>query len=249
MNLSTQQLSLPALILIAMSNAIAADVNNIEYFNEFIRVQSEATKRYEKYMALVEKHQTLAKAHHDVIPLHVLEEAQAQFNEIRNPLIRKYSWAIPNKEALETIKSYAPIIELGAGGGYWARLLESLGTDTIVADDSTKFNTKWGRIKFWKAPQIGDERLLDQYPERTLFLCWPDAKSKMASRALARYRGTYVIYVGFPMLPEIKYMGDPQFYEMLNSKFKIVKTVTIPQWPGNKDRLFIFERLPDAVSK
>ncbi|KAJ0389913.1 hypothetical protein ATCC90586_010335 [Pythium insidiosum] len=52
----------------------------------------------------------------------------------------KYAWAIPDERALRIIKHFGPIVEMGAGTGYWGRLLELRGVDIVcydlhVADD------------------------------------------------------------------------------------------------------------------
>ncbi|TMW68391.1 hypothetical protein Poli38472_005859 [Pythium oligandrum] len=52
----------------------------------------------------------------------------------------KYAWAIPDERALRIIKHFGPIVEMGAGTGYWGRLLQLRGVDIIcydlhVADD------------------------------------------------------------------------------------------------------------------
>ncbi|EGZ05756.1 hypothetical protein PHYSODRAFT_532741 [Phytophthora sojae] len=46
----------------------------------------------------------------------------------------KYSWAIPDERALQIIKHYGPIVEMGAGSGYWARLLRLRGVDVVAYD-------------------------------------------------------------------------------------------------------------------
>ncbi|KAG7397358.1 hypothetical protein PHYBOEH_000870 [Phytophthora boehmeriae] len=46
----------------------------------------------------------------------------------------KYSWAIPDERALQIIKHYGPIVEMGAGSGYWARLLQLRGVDIVAYD-------------------------------------------------------------------------------------------------------------------
>ena len=55
------------------------------------------------------------------------------------PLCKKYSWAIPDERALQILESFAPLIEIGAGKGYWARLLRDRGVD-ILAFDKYKYN-------------------------------------------------------------------------------------------------------------
>lgn len=37
-----------------------------------------------------------------------------------NSLMSKYSWAIPDDNSLNIIKEFSPLIELGAGNGYWS---------------------------------------------------------------------------------------------------------------------------------
>uniref|UniRef100_A0AAV1UJU6 Uncharacterized protein n=1 Tax=Peronospora matthiolae TaxID=2874970 RepID=A0AAV1UJU6_9STRA len=46
----------------------------------------------------------------------------------------RYSWAIPDERALQIIKHYGPIVEMGAGSGYWARLLQDRGVDVVAYD-------------------------------------------------------------------------------------------------------------------
>ena len=42
---------------------------------------------------------------------------------VRKPLIWAYAWAIPSDEAIHAIAELGPLLELGAGTGYWAWLL------------------------------------------------------------------------------------------------------------------------------
>jgi hypothetical protein len=49
-------------------------------------------------------------------------------------LIGAYSEAVPTTEALRALQALSPIIEVGAGRGYWARLLSELGCDIVASD-------------------------------------------------------------------------------------------------------------------
>ena len=55
------------------------------------------------------------------------------------PLCKKYAWAIPDERALHILARFSPLIELGAGRGYWARLLRDRGVD-IIAFDKYRYN-------------------------------------------------------------------------------------------------------------
>src|ERR1700674_2056565 len=48
--------------------------------------------------------------------------------------VRRYAFAIPTEQALATIARYAPIVELGAGTGYWAFLLRRRGVNCVAYD-------------------------------------------------------------------------------------------------------------------
>ena len=41
----------------------------------------------------------------------------------RPGLVQRFSWAVPSDDALDVIARYAPIVEMGAGSGYWAHLM------------------------------------------------------------------------------------------------------------------------------
>lgn len=52
-------------------------------------------------------------------------------------LCEKYAWAIPDERALTILKSFSPLIEIGSGKGYWAKLLQNRGVDIIGFDKYT----------------------------------------------------------------------------------------------------------------
>ena len=54
--------------------------------------------------------------------------------EARDRLVARYSWAIPNDDALRVLDAHAPLIELAAGTGYWAHLLRARSVDILAFD-------------------------------------------------------------------------------------------------------------------
>ena len=56
------------------------------------------------------------------------------FQHLLAELKHYYSFAIPSQLALEFMKDYSPICEMGAGSGYWAKLLADRGVDIIAYD-------------------------------------------------------------------------------------------------------------------
>ena len=106
----------------------------------------------------------------------------------------QFAYAIPTHKALSTIGRYGPIVEIGAGTGYWAWMLRQATIDVVAYDlhppcaasDQNRFHM---HCRCWTDVLAGDESALDHHPQRTLFLCWPPAGDPMAFRALNRYVG------------------------------------------------------------
>jgi len=157
----------------------------------------------------------------------------------REKLVHKYSWAIPNNEALNIIAKYAPIVEIGAGLGYWAFLLRERGV-VIRAFDNKTYMSKSRPLKEWTKVKWGDPSILKKYPDYTLFLCWPPYATKMASCCLNYYRGKTVIYIGEG---DWGCTANDTYHKKLEKQFKCIMTAKIPQWFGLHDYLSVWERI------
>jgi hypothetical protein len=153
----------------------------------------------------------------------------------RNSLVFKYSWAIPDENALKIISKYSPIIEIGAGLGYWASLLNQAGCDIICFDDGTWKNK---RDKYYKV-ECRNEWVIPEYQNRTLFLCWPPYDNDMAYTALRLYQGETLIFVGEGYGG---CTGNDRFFKELKSFWELSEDIYIPQWDGLRDCLYIYNR-------
>jgi SEC-C motif len=164
----------------------------------------------------------------------------------RHAYCETYAWAIPNPEAIDTLVKHSPLIEIGAGRGYWAALAAAQGADIIAFDpnppDRDGINS-WHRQPgmFFNVARA-DLEIVSRHPDRTLFLCWPPFNSDAALRTLRNYKGKTVIYVG----DEGRDAGTPQFCAELAKYFTRVQVVEIPRWPGINDRLEVWRRLEVA---
>lgn len=161
-------------------------------------------------------------------------EGAAKLFESRRRLRLKYAFAIPNDDALRKIAKYSPIVEIGAGKGYWANLLSLRGVDIVAYD-----NWKNLKRKRWFDVQYSDESVVKQHGDRTLFLCWPPNDNEMAFNALKQYTGETVIYIG-----EEKdgCTGTNSFFKFLKKNFNEKEKIEIPKWPQMHDSMTIFKR-------
>lgn len=115
----------------------------------------------------------------------------------RPSLIRKYSFAIPDHKALLAIKECGPIVEVGAGSGYWARELHDIGVDIVAYDAKEE---RWGwECSWFPVTKARGQDVVAQHSDRAMFLCWPSYSETWAYETLKAYvegGGRTVIYVG-----------------------------------------------------
>lgn len=150
----------------------------------------------------------------------------------RQRLVQKYSWAVPNQEVIEVIASYSPIVEIGAGAGYWAFLIQQLGGEICCYD------IKPPEQVWFKVQEGGPEKIQDHL-DYTLFLCWPPCDESMAMDCLKLYSGKILLYVGEG---DGGCTGDDEFHMLLENGFEEMQYVDIPQWSGIHDHLLVYQR-------
>jgi hypothetical protein len=166
----------------------------------------------------------------------------------RGNAVTKMAWAIPNPTALTAIAAWGPIVEMGAGLGYWAAQLRGCGAD-VVAYDEPQPGDRYldGDTEPYFPVELGGPARLLEHGDRTLFLCWPPYARPMALDALfahAHGGGTRLAYVGEG---HWGCTGDDLFHEVLNAHYTLVREVDIPQWDGLHDSLYLYERKPTSA--
>lgn len=160
--------------------------------------------------------------------------------DARNKCTATYAWAIPNDEAIKTLVEYSPVVEVGAGTGYWASLAAAAGCDILCFDINPPGQGNIYRHETMFHPvQQGGAKISAQYPDRTLFLCWPPYARAMAFVALRNYTGKRFIFVGES---DGGCTGNDEFFELLAKDWQEIKTIDIPQWCGIHDAMWVYER-------
>jgi hypothetical protein len=122
----------------------------------------------------------------------------------RQRLVRRYAYGVPTAAALDAAAEAAPggIVEIGAGSGYWARLLHERGVDVVaydVAPPPSGGNQHVDAQAPWFPVHRGDETAVLDHPSRTLLLVWPTSRGTWAADAVAHFHavgGRFLVYVG-----------------------------------------------------
>lgn len=163
----------------------------------------------------------------------------------RRELAALFSWAIPTDAALAVVARHAPLVECGAGMGYWAGLLRARGVDVLAYDLTppapgvrTAYHDRCRRP--WTAVQPASSvAAARRHPERTLLCCWPPYGDDAASYdALRAYRGDVVIYVG----EADGATGSVRFHRELQLNWTAGRRVDLPHWPRLCDAMAVYRR-------
>lgn len=168
--------------------------------------------------------------------------------ERRRELAALFAWAIPDEGALAVLGGYGPLLECGAGTGYWAALLRARGCDILACDldppgAAAGTSPRRARRCAWAAVDAVDAVAAARaHRDRVLFLCWPPYDDDRASYgALRAYRGDVVAYVGGGADGPT---GTVRFHRELALNWHPAEQAAVPTWPGLRDRLVVYRRNP-----
>jgi hypothetical protein len=134
----------------------------------------------------------------------------------RSRVTTRWTWAIPDPDTLQFIFETLdgrPVVEIGAGNGYWAWLFAQMGVEVLAYDKSPvgtedswysaekiqQMGSDWRSIEpeeFYPVQQGGPEVLSEIDSEHVLFLSWPPYSGSMAYDAVKAFKGDTVIYIG-----------------------------------------------------
>lgn len=204
-----------------------------------------------------------ARKRGNVEPIALGSELDIRREAERPRLVAEYSWAIPNEKALQTIAAEGPILEVGAGNGYWAWELRKRGVDVLAFDPKPYKEGQYIEIgpeppasvadpeiramlkernrvyrRKWADVEEGDHTVVAQHRDRNLFICWPSWGEPWATEAVERCHAEVVLFVG-----ELGgSTGDEGLVPALCRDFKLTKTVEIPNYWGVHDVLTVWRR-------
>lgn len=150
----------------------------------------------------------------------------------RRELVEKYSWAVPNDTVIQYItKAFDEIAEIGAGEGYWARLLSENGATVHAFDPDT--DKTWYDVQRHNARSV--KKSIENNP---VLMVWPPVNDDLAKQVLD-YGPSHMLYVGEP---SGGCTANDAFFEKLNREYGPIGKVEIPSYEGIDDNLYHYAR-------
>lgn len=138
---------------------------------------------------------------------------------------RLYGYTIPDNKIIKKIKKISKnkcILELGAGCGLWAALLQKINVN-IIPTDIQKQNIQYTKILIFD-----NISALKKYNCEFLMLSWPNFDDDMAYISLQNFKNKYFIYLG-----ESQYgaCANDKFFNLLKKKWILIYSKYItPFW-------------------
>lgn len=157
----------------------------------------------------------------------------------REKLVREYAWAIPTEEAIRVIIKYGPVVEAGAGTGYWASLISQVGGDIICYDKDPpgESENQYKHTKQHFKINHGGPEEISKHNDRSLFLCWPPYSNNMGLDHIKAYNGKTLILVSEGCGG---CCGTDEMFDYIDKYYNHAEEVYIPQWFGIYDELNVY---------
>ena len=160
--------------------------------------------------------------------------------ERRQEHIQRFGFAILTGTTVNLLARYQPILEIGAGNGYWCYEFKRAGVHCHATDPGTWNMYRDQRQHWTDVEPITGQEAVAKYPDWNILLAWPDFRENWPHEVVGNFKGEFAIYVGTgPGL----YTGTEEMHLMLDRDFTIAEDHLIPKFPGMRDSLTVHQRL------
>lgn len=150
-------------------------------------------------------------------------------------VVSQKSFARLTDEALDVLCALGPIVDVGAGNGWWDRELAQRGVDVTAVEPNRCRNEVFPRIR-------ADHWEVVNHPDRALLMIWPTKDATWPAQCVALYQGPTVAYIGDPAY---RVTANPMLRQALkDGGFTLERRVRVGSWPhmGFTDMLMVWQR-------
>lgn len=150
----------------------------------------------------------------------------------RRELVEEYSWAVPREDVIQYCAEFDDLLEIGAGNGYWASLIEDAGGDIRATDITPPEDT------YTEVEQSSWNNLKPSISSRAVLLVWPPYDKGVAA-GVARQSPNHILYVG-----ESRggCTAEKEFFDIVKSEYGLVGKLDLHSYTGIHDDFFHYSR-------
>lgn len=160
----------------------------------------------------------------------------------RDGFIEEFGFSLPCSEALDVLERHAPILEIGAGSGYWSALMACRGIDVVATDPAIeKFKFETGR--YFPIVSLQGKTAVRRHSDRNVFCSWPSLTEtwlRQAARAMRPGRTLIVVREDAT--------ADERTWNYLEMAFRFIGDCRLPCWWGLHDRIEIWKKRARPVA-
>lgn len=162
----------------------------------------------------------------------------------RHDFIKEFGFCIPCSEALDACAIYAPLVEVGAGSGYWTKLLQNRNVDCIATDPAILYPTKQYPVpngKFVPTLPLHGKTAARRFRDRNVLMVWPSyggTWARQCLKAMSIGRSILAVTEGASGC-----CAEDGFFEVLDQCFVSEGEVELPVFWGLHDRMEIWRKV------
>ena len=169
----------------------------------------------------------------------------------RMAAIKEFGFAVLTREVIEVLRSYAPLLEIGAGSGYWAYELNNAEVPCVATDPEPYSCVRTDLEALW-LPVVrlsADEAIKRYGAGRALLAVWPSYNQDWCAAALEQHHAADGQWAIIAHEGVGNCIGNDRMFDVLARDWVSHRIVELPQWSGIRDYLEIFRRrLPHDVA-
>ena len=175
--------------------------------------------------------------HKDIVQVlsnYVLGKYPSLIENIRSGFVAPmWSCAVPSPNIIEEILPFSPLVEVGAGNGYWANLINQAGGEITAFDEGIDYQAKYFEVRNIKDADYS------LFQNHTLLLIWPSDGLDWAYELLKNYEWNRLIYIGEGRSGR---MACSRFFDILDKEYVLEKRIPMRRYPGWSDSFHVYIR-------
>ena len=152
--------------------------------------------------------------------------------------IHTFGFGHLTSDIVETLKELGPLVEVGAGSGYWTAELQDAGIDIIATNPNEfSYSDSW-REEWCEIERISALSAVEKYPERNVLMVWP-CMDDWGADVLNSVKNQTVIYIGES---QNGCTASDKFFDIIDAEFQ-VEIHSIRSLTGVYDNMYVLNRV------